>query len=364
MQGGSIVEGFVFCSHWSDNPTSGVPILNERLVVFTESAAGPAYSLDEEIIRGAGGTLRCGSASSQAERAEMARSAEVLVVGGAPITRDFLSGLPRLKGLIRSGIGVDAVDMTAATDLGIVVANVPEFCTEEVAEHALALLFAVARKIAFVDRLVRQGRWRGLIPTQILPIYRLSGKTLGVAGLGKIGRNVARKAQALGLKVIGFDPYLSPDAAAAIRVPLLNLDELLQQADVVSLHVPLTAETRHLINARTLALMKPHSILINVARGPVVDEAALQAAIESDHLAGAGLDVLEQEPPSPSNALFRFENIVFTSHYASCGVESYAEMRRHVSEQAAEILRGEFPHNLVNREVVNLPQCRLGQKEN
>jgi D-3-phosphoglycerate dehydrogenase len=338
--------------------------LKERLVVFTESTAGPAYGLDEKIIDAAGGTLQCGSASSQAERAEMAQSAEVLVVGAAPIPREFLSGLPRLKGLIRSGIGVDAVDVTAATDLGIVVGNVPEFCTEEVAEHALALLFAVARKIAFVDRLVRQGEWRGLIPKKILPIYRLSGKTMAVAGLGKIGRNVARKAQALGLKVIGFDPYLPPDVAAAIGVPLLSLDELLRQADIVSLHVPLTPETKHLINARTLALMKPRSILINVARGKVVDEAALQAALESGHLAGAGLDVLEQEPPWPSNGLFRFENIVFTSHYASCGVESYAEMRRQVSEQAAEILRGEFPHNLVNPEVANLPQCRLGQKEN
>ncbi len=338
--------------------------MNERLVVFTENAAGPAYGLDEKIIHSAGGTLRCGSASNQVERAKMARDAEVLVVGAAPIPRDLLSGLPRLKGLIRSGIGVDAVDVQAATDLGIVLGNVPEFCTEEVAEHALALLFAVARKIALVDRLVRQGQWKGLIPTTILPIYRLSGKTMGVAGLGKIGRNTAKKAQALGMKVIGYDPYLSPDAAAAIGVPLLSLDELLQQSDIVSLHVPLTPETKHLINARTLALMKPRSILINVARGKVVDEAALQAALESGHLAGAGLDVLEQEPPLPSNGLFRFENVVFTSHYASCGVESYAEMRRHVSEQAAEILRGEFPHNLVNPEVANLPQCRLGKKEN
>jgi D-3-phosphoglycerate dehydrogenase / 2-oxoglutarate reductase len=338
--------------------------LNERLVVFTESAAGPAYGLDDKIIQGAGGTLRCASASNQAERAEMVRDAEVLVVGAAPISRDLLSGWPRLKGLIRSGIGVDAVDVAAATDLGIVVGNVPEFCTEEVAEHALALLFAVARKIALIDRLVRQGQWKGLIATTILPIYRLSGKTMGVAGLGKIGRNTAKKAQALGMKVIGYDPYLSPVAAAAIGVPLLSLDELLRQSDVVSMHVPLTPETKHLINARTLALMKPHSILINVARGKVVDETALLAALESGHLAGAGLDVLEQEPPSPSNGLFRFDNVVFTSHYASCGVESYAEMRRHVSEQAAEILRGEFPHNLVNPEVANLPQCRLGKKEN
>jgi D-3-phosphoglycerate dehydrogenase len=337
--------------------------LIERLVVFTEGTAGPAYGLNEETIRAAGGTLRFTNASNHVERAEMAASAEVLVVASAAMTRDFLSGLPQLKGLIRGGIGVDTVDVPAATDLGIVVANVPEFCTQEVAEHALALLFAVARKIALNDRSVRKGQWRGLIATQILPIRRLSGQTLGVVGMGKIGRSMAQKSQALGMKVIGFDPYLPPEMAAATGVPLLSLDDLLRQADVVSLHVPLTPETRHLINARTLPLMKPQSILINVARGPIIDEEALQVALESGHLVGAGLDVLEQEPPSPSHPLFKFDNIVVTSHYASCGVESYAEMQRHVSEQAAEILRGEFPHNFVNREVMNLPQCRLGKKE-
>jgi D-3-phosphoglycerate dehydrogenase / 2-oxoglutarate reductase len=338
--------------------------LTERLVLFTESASGPAYGLDEEIIRGAGGTLRCAAASSQAERSEMARSADVLIVGSAAMTRDFLSGLPRLKGIVRSGIGVDTVDMPAATDLGIVVANVPDFCRHEVAEHTLALMFAVARKIARNDRSVRSGQWRGLIATQIIPIYRLSGRTLGVVGMGKIGQMVAQKAQALGMKVIGYDPYLPPAVAAAIGVNLLTLDELLPQADVVSLHTPLIPETRHLINARTLALMKPHSLLINVARGPIVDEVALRAALESGHLAGAGLDVLEQEPPAPSNELFKLENVVFTSHYASASVEAYADLRRQVSEQAAEILQGKFPYNLVNREVMSLPQCRLGQKEN
>jgi D-3-phosphoglycerate dehydrogenase / 2-oxoglutarate reductase len=337
--------------------------LTERLVVFTEGAGGPAYGLDEEMIRGAGGTLRCTAASSQAERIAMARLAEVMVVGTAPITRDFLSALPRLKGLVRSGIGVDAVDAAAATDLGIVLANVPDFCRQEVAEHTLALIFAVARKIARNDRSVRNGQWRGLVATQILPIYRLNGKTLGVVGMGKIGLVAAQKAQALGMKVIGFDPYLPADAAAAIGVPLLSLDELLRQADVVSLHVPLTPETKHLINERTLALMKPQSILINVARGPIVDEATLQTALESGHLAGAGLDVLEQEPPSPAHGLFKFENVVFTSHYASCSVEAYADLRRQVSEQVGEILLGKFPRNLVNREVMNLPQCRLGHKE-
>lgn len=333
--------------------------MTEPLVIFTESTEGPVYGLDDEIIRRERGRLLYINALSQAKRAESARFAEVLVIASAPMTREFLSTLPQLKGLVRGGIGVDTVDVTAATDLGIVVANVPDFCTQEVAEHTLALILAVARKITRVDRCVRAGQWRCLIPNQILPIYRLSGQTLGVIGMGKIGRSVAEKAQALGMKIVSFDPYLSPGAAATIGVPLLSLDDLLRQADVVSLHVPLTSETRHLINAHTLALMKPQSILINVARGAIVDEAALQKALECGHLAGVGLDVLEQEPPSASNGLFRFENVVFTSHYGSCSVEAFSDLRRQVSEQVAEILRGKFPRHLVNPDVVSLPQCRL-----
>jgi D-3-phosphoglycerate dehydrogenase / 2-oxoglutarate reductase len=177
--------------------------------------------------------------------------------------------------------------------------------------------------------------------------------------MGKIGRSVAEKAQALLMKIVGFDPYLSPAAAATIGVPLCSLDELLRQADVVSLHVPLTSETRHLINARTLALIKPQSILINVARGAIIDEAALQKALECGHFAGVGLDVLEQEPPSASNGLFRFENVLFPSHYGSCSVEAFSELRSQVSEQVAEILRGNFPRHLGNPDVMNLPQCWL-----
>ena len=334
----------------------------ERLVVFTEGADGPRCGLDEEVIRRAGGSLLCTYARDDADRVRMAGRAEVLVAGNAPVTRGFLSALPQLKGVLRAGIGVDAVDLTAATELGIVVANVPDFCQEEVAEHTLALIFAVARKIARADRKVRQGQWHGLVEKEILPIYRLSGRTLGLIGMGRIGRTVAQKAQGLGIRVIAFDPYLSPVRANEIHVPMLSLDELLRQADIVSLHAPLTHETRHLINERTLALMKPNSLLINVARGEIVDETGLQAALEAGQLGGAGLDVLEQEPPPAAHPLFKFENVVFTSHFASCSIGAYADLRRQISDQVAEMLRGEFPRHLVNSEVKNQPQCRLRKR--
>jgi D-3-phosphoglycerate dehydrogenase / 2-oxoglutarate reductase len=341
----------------------GLQRMRDRLVIYTENASGPSCGLDKEIIEGAGGELVCASAQDEAERVRIAQTAEVLVASTTPVSDSFLSALPELVGLVRTGIGVDTIDLRAATELGIVVANVPDFCKEEVAEHTLGLILAVSRKIAHADRRVRQGQWRGLVQREILPLYRLRGRTLGVIGMGKIGRTVAQKAQALGMSVIASDPYLSPAEENQLGVPLLSPEELLPRADIVSLHVPLTPETRHLINARTLALMKPQAFLINVARGAIVDEMALEAALGEGRLAGVGLDVLEAEPPLASHPLFKFENVVFTSHFASCSVEAYADLRCQVSEQVAQILRGEFPNHLVNSEVRGRPQCRLGRRE-
>jgi D-3-phosphoglycerate dehydrogenase len=316
-----------------------------RLVVFTEREEGPVCGLDEKVIFEAGGALQYGRAGSLADRVALAKSAEVLIASTVPTTREFLRELPQLKGVVRLGIGVDSVDLDAATDLGIVVANVPEFCQDEVAEHALGLLLAVTRKIALADRLTRQGKWVVGIQENMLPIRRLSGQTLGLVGFGRIAQRLAGMAKALGLRVIATDPYVAPDVAQAAGVSLVPLEELLPQADIVSLHVPLTPETRHLINADALALMKRGAILVNTSRGLVVDEVALEEALADGDLGGAGLDVLETEPPRIPHPLLEFDNVVVTCHYASCSFEAYADLRRSVSEQAAQIK--------------NLPQCRL-----
>jgi D-3-phosphoglycerate dehydrogenase / 2-oxoglutarate reductase len=330
-----------------------------RWVVFTERDEGPVCGLDEKTIIAAGGVLRFGTASNQAERLRLAESAEVLLVSSAPITREFLSSLPHLKGVVRSGIGVDTVDVEAATDFGIVVANVREFCQDEVSEHALGLLLAVARKIVQADRLVRRGGWVEGVQESMLPMRRLRGRTLGLIGFGRIGQRMAQAAKGLGLELLAFDPYASKDAAEALGARLLPLAELLSTADIISLHVPLTEETRHLIGAEAFALMKPGTILINTSRGPVVDEVALEGALAEGRLAGAGLDVLEEEPIKIPHPLLDLENVVVTCHYGSCSLEAYAEMRRMISEQSAQILRGDFPKYLVNPQVKDLPQCRL-----
>ncbi len=330
-----------------------------RLVVFTESDEGPVCGLDEETIRAAGGALRMSTAYDESERTLMAEDAEVLIVSSAPITREFLGELPKLKGLVRLGIGVDTVDVDAATDLGIVVANVLNFCQEEVAEHALALIFAVARKIVLADRKTRNGEWVAGVQESMLPIRRLKGQTLGLIGFGSIARSLAARAKALGLEVIAADPYAPPDAAKALGVQMMHLAELLSNADIISLHVPLTPETRHLIDAEAISLVKDTAILINTSRGSVVDEAALRSALTQGRLAGAGLDVLEEEPIQLPHPLLHFDNVIVTCHYASCSLEAYAEMRRAVSDQTAQILRGEFPQYLVNVQVKDRPQCRL-----
>ncbi len=330
-----------------------------RLVVFTEREEGPVCGLDEKLIYGAGGSFRYGKASNTADRVAMAQSAEVLIASTAPMMRDFLRELPQLKGIVRLGIGVDSVDLEAATDLGIVVANVPVFCQDEVAEHALGLLLAVARKIALADQLTRQGKWVVGIQERMLPMRRLSGQTLGLVGFGRIARKLSGMAKAIGLRVIASDPYVAPGTAEADGVQLLPLADLLRQADIVSLHVPLTPETHYLMNSDAFALMKRGAILINTARGPVVNEVALEEALANGRLGGAGLDVLETEPPRIPHPLLEFDNVVVTCHYASCSFEAYADLRRSVSEQAAQILRGEFPKYLVNPQVRDLPQCRL-----
>jgi D-3-phosphoglycerate dehydrogenase / 2-oxoglutarate reductase len=334
-----------------------------RLVLYTEREEGPVCGLDEKVIYEAGGTLQFGRASSLEDRIALAKPAEVLIVSSAAMKLEFLSQLPKLKGIVRLGIGVDSVDLNAATDLGIVVANVPEFCQDEVAEHALGLLLAVTRKITVADRMTRHGEWVVGVQEHMLPIRRLRGQTLGLVGFGRIAQRLTGMAKALGLRVIATDPYVAPEVAQAAEVTLMPLEELLPQSDIVSLHVPLTSETHLLINADAFMLMKRGAILINTSRGPVVDEVALEEAMADGDLGGAGLDVLETEPPKIPHPLLDFDNVVVTCHYASCSLEAYADLRRSVSEQAAQILRGEFPRHLVNTQVSDLPQCRLRNPE-
>jgi D-3-phosphoglycerate dehydrogenase len=252
---------------------------------------------------------------------------------------------PKCRCVVRAGVGYNNVDVEAAARHGVIVCNVPDYGTEEVADHAIMFLLALARRLVISHEAIRGGTWdyRTALGTP-----RLRGKTFGVVGCGRIGTAAALRAKALGLDVVFFDPYLRQgmDKALGIR-RVYQLDELLEQSHFVSLHCYLDASTRHLINAQSIARMRPGAILINTARGPVVDEAALLDALDSGHLYAAGLDVIEREPLDYER-LRNHPKVLLTPHTAFYSVEGYNELRSKTAEEVRRILLGEAPRNPVN----------------
>lgn len=268
------------------------------------------------------------------------------LAGSEPYSRAVFAAFPQLKIVARVGVGYDAVDVQAATDHGVVVTTAPGTNQDAVSEHCFTLILALAKNLLHQHPLIRDGFW----PRQAnLP---LRGKTLGLVGLGRIGKSMTTRAQAFGMKVIAYDPF--PDAAFAEKsgVRLMPLDDLLRAADYVSLHLPATPQTRHLINAERLKLMKPTAFLINTARGAVVDEPALYEVLRDKKIAGAGLDVFDEEPPLPTNPLLKLDNVVMTAHTAGVDLQSRDDMARKAAECIAAVSRGEWPTEcVVNPEV-------------
>lgn len=258
---------------------------------------------------------------------------------------------PRVRVLARTGIGYDRIDVEAATERGIMVINTPDGPTESTAEHAIALLLGLAKRVAISDRALRSGQGFPKYGT-LKPGLEVRGAVLGLIGLGRIGGRVAEIAGVLGMRVLAFDPFVAPARAAALGVELVHtLADVLAAADVVSIHCPASPETYRLINADTLALMRPGSYLINVSRGAIIDEAALVEALRSGHLAGAGIDVFDPEPAAADHPLFQLPNTICTSHIGSYTSACVLRMQVMACEQVAGALRGERPTSLVNPEV-------------
>ncbi|MBA2446471.1 MAG: C-terminal binding protein [Chloroflexi bacterium] len=267
------------------------------------------------------------------------------------VTAEVIAGLRRCKVIAAGGIGVDKVDVEAATAAGIPVTNVPDVFTEEVADQAFMLMLAVNRKLLYCHQMATTNRWSeaygglGSMP-------KVNGSTLGLVAFGNIARAVARRAQGFGMRVLAFDPYVKPDAMAQIGVESRPLEELLGESDFVSAHAPYNEGTHHLMSEAQFGLMKPSAVFVNTGRGKVVDEPALIRALQAGKIAGAGLDVLEEEPPQPSNPLLSMENVVVTPHMASYSNEANVARRRRVGEEIAAILTGQRPRNVVNRSVL------------
>ena len=278
--------------------------------------------------------------------------ADALIVQWATINRQVIEAMTRCKVISRYGIGVDMVDLQAAGEHGIVVANVPDFCIEEVSDSTIGFLFSLNRRVFILDRYVRSGGWGSTRPLPYWPPARLCGQTLGIVGLGNIGRMVAQKAGCLGLRLLGYDPYIKPEQIADLGVELVGLDNLLQRSDYVTLHCPLVAETRGLIGAAQLALMKPTACLINMSRGPVVVQSAIYDALVNHKITAAALDVLEQEPPDPNDPLLQLDNVIINPHASSGSIEAASQLRHDTAQNVVDMLSGKLPRSIVNRKAL------------
>ncbi len=287
--------------------------------------------------------------------AEAADCDALLNTYAGPITADVMAKMPKCKIIARYGIGVDTIDLEAATKAGIIVTNNPSYCIEEVAEHTMALLLSAARKIAFYDRQVRAGKW-AVPPGK--PMYRLSGSTLGLVGFGHIARQVAVRAAAFGMKVVYADPFVKE---GQFKEPgtKMELDAMLAAADFVSLHPPLTPETRKMINDQAFGRMKPNAVLINCARGPVVDTDALVRALDAKKIAGCALDTTDPEPLPDPHPLRGRENVIINPHAAWYSEQAMVGLQAGAPGEVRRVLSGEWPINVVNKAVKGKSRAKL-----
>jgi len=282
-------------------------------------------------------TFRMAKSPNADDILAVAKDADAILVTYAKLTRDLIMQLTRCKAIGRFGLGVDNIDLPAAKEKGIAVNYVPDYCIREVSDHAMALLLALIRKIPFSNRLVQGGRWE--MPA-VVPIRRIEGTVLGLIGFGHIPRLVAPKAIAFGMKVIAYDPYAKPEVFRTAGVDSVDLDTLLATSDYVSVHAPLTPQTRGMMNAQAFGKMKKGAFIVNTARGPLIEEAALIAALDSGQLGGAGLDVVAVEPLAKESALLGRDNVFITPHTAFYSIEALEELQSKCASDVARVLGG------------------------
>jgi D-3-phosphoglycerate dehydrogenase len=272
------------------------------------------------------------------------------MVNWKPCPAEVLEAAPDCKVVARYGVGLDNIAVDRATELGIVVTNVPDFCVDEVAEHSLALIFALRRKIVAFAKQTRAGGWDN---AAFDPLHRMRGQTLGLVGTGLLAQGLAERARGLGLEVIAYSRSATPGETEDGMTFANSLDDLLDRSDIVSLHVPLTDATKHMMGAAQFKRMKRSAILINAARGPVVDAAALHAAVKSGEIAGAGLDVTEPEPIDPADPLLELENVIVTPHAAFYSVESTIDVQHRAAASVRDVLTGTIPDTIRNPAVLS-----------
>ena len=319
------------------------------LVVHIDAKESP-LELERNALAGIDCEIVSVAVASEGEIIEAVKNATVILNDHSPVNRAMVDQLENCKLIIRYGHGYDTVDVDACTEAGIIVTNIAGSTSEEVSNHALTLLLASARELKRLDLATTSGRWGEVYSRSIL--NHIYGETVGIVGFGWIGRAMARKCKALGMTVLVNDPYVGDHLAVEYQVDFVSKDELLERSDYVSLHVPHLDSTHHFIDSAALDLMKHTAYLVNTSRGPVVDEQALIAALKAGKIAGAGIDVYEQEPLSVDNPLLSMENVICTPHVAGSSEIGWEIIRRRAGEEAARVLLGRRPDVVVNPEVL------------
>ncbi len=309
-----------------------------RTIVAVTDSPFPSLDPALQALARVDPDIRMSNSAGADDILAVARDADAILVTYAKLPGELLRQLTRCKVIGRFGLGVDNIDLKTAGERGITVTYVPDYCMQEVSDHAMALLLALARKVTLSNALVQAGRWE--LPA-VGPLHRLEGQVLGLIGFGNIPRTLAPKARAFGFKVIAHDPYVSNDMLAAAGVEGVSFDDLLARSDFISVHAPLTPATRGLVNAAAFAKMKQGALLVNTARGPLIDEAALIAALDSGHLGGAALDVVATEPLSKDSPLIGRDNLILTPHTAFYSVEALVELQTKCASDVARVLCGE-----------------------
>lgn len=314
-------------------------------VVITDNTFAP-IGPEREILEPLGGAVVFQPSQTEEEIIALAQDADAIICDAASITARVIAGAPKLRVIAEYGIGYDNIDTATATAHGVWVANVPGFCTAEVADHTMALLLALSRRLFGLDSALRRGQWGA---GNAGPMTRLSTQTLGLVGFGSIARAVASRARGFGLNVQCWSPQTTPDIAASFGATRVALDDLFRQADFLSLHLPATPETRGIVDQRRLELMKPSAYLINTGRGALIDEAALLEALTNGRIAGAALDVFAQEPPSADSPLLRLPQVILTPHAAFYSDQALAELQTRAAQNVAAVLSGGRPVTPVNQ---------------
>lgn len=323
-------------------------MVNKKLKVVITDAEYPSFGSEKKVLSQCNVNLVKYQCATEKELISKCKDADALLNQYAKITANVIEHLDHVKIIARYGIGVDNVDLDAATQKNIFVTNVVyDIC--DVADHTIMLMLALTRKIFLMDKSIRKGEWDW---KKFHPIPRIKGKTVGIIGLGRVGRQVARRLQGFDVHLLACDPYISTDVFKTYNAKQVDHKTLLEQSDIVTIHVPLTKETRNMISTNELKMMKKKVILINAARGGIVDEKALLNALKKREIAGAGLDVLEHEPIHKDNLLLSCDNVIITPHMGWYSEDTVDEVQRIAAEQVLQCLQGKVPTNLVNKEVL------------